>query len=185
MEDAELVELYWQRSESAIEKTEEKYGGYCYRISIHILSVQEDAEECVSDAYFQAWRSIPPEKPARFGVWLGKVVRNCALNLWNRNHRQKRYNGMAAILEELEDCVPAGETVETNVEARELSALIGRWLRTLKKEDRILFVRRYWNGLSLGELAQESGIAPAALAQRLYRLRSKLKAALEKEGVNL
>ena len=185
MEDSEIVELYWRRDEAAICETEEKYGALCGRIARNILGADEDAEECVNDVLHQAWNAIPPQRPDRLGVWLGRVARNLALNLWNRNHAQKRYGGMTALLSELEDCIPAPASVERELEDRELSAAIDRWLRGLSREDRTLFLRRYWYGAELRELAAERGISPNRLAQKMHRLRGSLKKALEKEGFTL
>lgn len=182
MDDGQIVELYWRRDEAAIGETQRKYGPMCGRIARNILGSQEDAEECVNDALLQAWNAVPPQRPGRLGAWLGKVTRNLALNLWNRNHAQKRYAGMEALLSELEDCLPAPAGVERELEGRELSAAIDGWLRALPKGDRVLFLRRYWYGIPLQELAEERGEAPAKLAQRMLRLRRSLKKALEKEG---
>ena len=185
MDDARIIDLYWQRSEDAIEETRKKYGSFCYGIARNILSSHEDAEECVSDTWQRAWDSIPPQRPEFLRAWLGKVVRNLAINLWNQNHAQKRGAGVTALLGELEDCVPSQKSVEQAMEATELSEYISDWLMTLDREDRILFVRRYWNGISLKELAKERGIPPGKLAQRMFRLRTQLRTALEKEDVVL
>lgn len=185
MEDFQILDLYWQRDETAIARTEQKYGAFCYHIAKNILSVNEDAEECVNDTYYQAWNAIPPQRPASFRAWLGRVVRNIAINLWNKNHAQKRYAGMTELLSELEDCIPHPKTIEREIEEKELSGHMNSWLRSIHREDRILFVRRYWYGEALSSLAKEQGTAPAKLAQRMYRLRTNLRAALEKEGVYL
>ena len=178
------MELYWRRDEAAIGETERKYGALCRGVAWNILGVDEDAEECVNDALHQAWNAIPPQRPDRLGAWLGRVTRNLALNLWSRNHTQKRYAGMAALLSELEDCVPAPGSVERELEDQELSAAIDGWLRTLSREDRTLFLRRYWYGVEL-PLAVERDVSPNRLAQKMYRLRQSLKNALEKEGFSL
>ena len=185
MEDDQIIALYWHRDEQAIAETAGKYGAFCYGIAKNILSIDEDAEECVNDTWHRAWNAIPPQRPARLRAWLGRVVRNIALNLWDRNHTQKRYAGMTELLSELEDCIPASETVEQKIAEKELTELIDRWLRSLDREDRALFVRRYWNGIALNELAKERAVPPEKLAQRMYRLRRGLRAALEKEGVCL
>ena len=185
MEDVEIIELYWQRNEQAIAETAQKYGAFCHSIAKNILSIDEDAEECVNDTFHQAWNAIPPQRPVRFRAWLGKTVRNLALNLWNKNHAQKRYAGMTLLLTELEDCIPAPQTVEREIEEKELTGILERWLRSMDREDQILFVRRYWNGMALKELAKEQAVAPGKLAQRMYRLRLSLKAALEEEGVRI
>ncbi len=182
MDDGQIVELYWRRDEGAVRETQIKYGALCRTIARNILGGEEDTEECVNDALLQAWNAIPPERPRRLGAWLARVTRNLALNRWNRDHAQKRYGGAAALLSELEDCLPAPSGVERELESKELSAAVDRWLRTLSKEDRTAFLRRYWYGVPLQDLAEERGEAPAKLAQRMLRLRRGLKKALKKEG---
>lgn len=185
MEDPQIIELYWRRDERAIAETQKKYGPFCLRLARNILSSQQDAEECVSDACYQAWNAIPPLRPVSLRAWLGRVVRNLSLNRWNQNRAGKRYSGMETLLSELTDCIPSPDTVERTLEAEELGQAIGRWLRALSKEDRVLFVRRYWYGAPLKELARERGETPNRLAQRMYRLRGGLKQALEQEGITL
>ena len=184
MEDAQIIALYIQRDEAAIAETQRKYGAFCSRIATNILSA-EDAEECVNDAYHQVWLAIPPQRPTHFSAWLGRIVRNNAINLWNKNHRKKRYNGMTELLSELEESIPSPRTMEREMEDRELSACIDAWLRTLKQEDRVLFLRRYWYGMSLQDLAKEQPMSSGKLAQRMFRLRTNLRQALEKEGIIL
>ena len=185
MEDLQIVELYWQRNQQAVAETERKYGSFCYGIAKNILSVREDAEECVNDTYHRAWNAIPPQRPVYLRAWLGRIVRNLAVDRWERNRAQKRYAGMTELLSELEECIPSPQTVEQAVEEKELAAHISVWLRTLAPEDRTLFIRRYWEGAELQSLAKEQGISPGKLAQRMYRLRAGLRSALEREGVSL
>ncbi len=182
MEDQDIVKLLFERSESAISELDKKYGGYCRNIAINILTVESDAEECVNDAYFRTWNSIPPQKPGKLGTWLGRVTRNTAIDMWRKNHRQKRYSGIEEILDELEDCIPSPDNVENEIEGRELSEALNSWLALLTKGDRVLFIQRYWYGEKVNKLAGEYGMSDKKLAKKLYRLRQSLKAALEKEG---
>ena len=185
MEDAQIIDLYFQRDEAAITQTAAKYGIFCHKLARNILSIEEDAEECVNDTYLQAWNAIPPLRPDKLGAWLGRVVRNIAINLWNKNHRKKRYSGMELLLAELEECIPSSQTVEQKVEEKELTEAINVWLDSLSREDRILFLRRYWNGEAVKELARERGMTPERLARRMYGLRQNLKLRLEQEGYSL
>ena len=185
MEDSRIVELYWQRSESAITETQRKYGGFCHAIALRILSDRQDAEECVNDTWLRAWNAMPPQRPVLLRPWLGKVVRNLAINRWEKNRAQKRYGGMELLLDELADAVPSPQTLEKRMEAEELGRLISQWLRGLDREDRTLFLRRYWNGEPLQDLARQRGEEPQRLAQRMYRLRCALKAELERNGVSI
>lgn len=185
MEDHQIVELFWQRDENAIAEIRRKYGAFCHAAALRILSDRRDAEECVSDAWLRAWNAMPPQRPALLRPWLGRVVRNLAINRWEQNRAQKRYAGVELLLDELSDALPTPQTVEQYMEAEELGALISAWLRTLPADDRVLFLRRYWNGESLKELAGLLGESPDRLAQRTYRLRCALKAELERNGVSL
>lgn len=178
--DSDIVALYFLRDEAAIRATADKYGSYCHGIAKNILSSDEDAEECVNDTYNRAWNAIPPQRPVKLRPWLGKIVRNIALNLYNKNHTQKRYAGMTEVLHELSECLPSKETVEDALEEKALAARIDGWLRGLAAEDRVLFVRRYFHGVPLSALAKERNISPGKLTQRMYRLRQSLKDDLER-----
>lgn len=185
MKDNEIIALYWSRDERAISETDIKYGRFCRSIALNVLTVNEDAEECVNDTYHKAWTVIPPQKPELFRAWLGRVVRNISLNLWNRNHAQKRNSGMEMMLSELEECIPSPASIENEIEDMELGRVISVWLRTLTDEDRMYFIIRYWNGVPLKDIAEKHGLRADKLAQKMLRLRKSLKTALEKEGITL
>ena len=185
MDDSKLLDLFWMRDENAISEVNVKYGSYCRKIAMNILSLHEDAEECVSDTWLKAWESIPPERPRNLKAWLGRVVRNTALNMWQKNHAQKRFGGMELMLDELAEMIPSAESTENTIDSHDLGRLISRWLRNQSADDRNLFVRRYWYGDSVKELSAISGISPGNLAQKMYRLRKDLKNELEKDGITL
>lgn len=185
MEDSKIIDLYWQRDKNAITETDRKYGAFCHKVSMNLLSVHEDAEECVNDTYHQAWLQMPPQRPYKLKAWLGRIVRNISINLWHKNHTKKRYSNMEQMLSELEDCIPSSQNVEHEIEAAELGGVITTWLLSLPQDDRVLFVRRYWHGIPLNSLAKEEHITSSKLAQRMYRMRLSLKEVLEKEGIYL
>lgn len=185
MEDSKIIDLFWERDEEAIRHTEMKYGAYCHTIASNILSIKEDAEECVNDTWLRAWNNMPPQRPINLRIWLGKVVRNCALNLWDKNHAKKRYHGIDSLFEELADCLSSDDNAVQALEVKELNLLINDWLKTLSASDRALFIRRYWGAESLSVLAKDWHISSAKLAQKMYRLRRELRSVLQKEGVNI
>ncbi len=183
MDDEEILTLFWERDESALQELERKYAGFCRSIAYNLLSNAEDAEECVNETFFQVWKRIPPERPEKLKPWLGKLVRNNAIKLYQKNHAQKRDIAMTQPLHELEEMLPSFGNVERDLEAAELGERISRWLLTLAKEDRVLFVRRYWYGVPLKKLAKGTGISANTLAQKMYRLRVSLKTYLEQENL--
>lgn len=183
MEDCQIIDLYWSRDETAIAETDTKYGGFCRRISTNILHDPWDSEECVSDAYTRCWDTMPPQRPMSLRAYLGAILRNLSISRYRAEHAQKRFGGAEVLLSELNDCIPSPENIQRTVEAGELAEIIGDWLQSQKKEDRVLFVRRYWNGDSVKALAGELGLRPNALTKRLLRLRENLRRELEKEGI--
>lgn len=189
MEDKRIIELFRRRDEQAIAEARNKYGGYCHKIAYNLLSVHEDAEECVSDALFAAWRQIPPVFPKSLRTFLGRITRNLSISRYRASAAKKRSPnmgpGMEQLLTELEDCLPDGNDLDAQVDSQALAALISRWVDGLTPRDRELFVRRYWYGDSLGEIARAMEETPRELAQRTFRLRKMLKNLLEKEGYSI
>lgn len=184
MEDSAIVALFRERSERALTETEKKYGALCRHIAQNLLDAPEDAEECVNDALHAAWQRIPQEAPRSLGAWLGRVTRNLAVSRFRKTRAQKRC-GVEVLLSELDDCVPAPGGVVQAVEAAELSRILSGWLDGLEEADSILFIRRYWYGDTVKDLARDAGCSPEQLAQRMLRLRRNLKNHLEAKGVAL
>jgi len=185
MEDANIVRLYLNRDETAITESQSKYGRFLTFLSKNILSLKEDAEECVNDTYLTAWNRIPPVIPESLKAFLGRIVRDISISKYRANHAAKRYSGMDLLLSELEDCLPSADTVDRNLERSELSGIINNWLLTLPSESRNLFVRRYWYGDSVKLLAFESGCSQNTMAQRMFNLRKALKETLEREDIEV
>lgn len=183
MEDSQIIALYFSRDESAISETQRKFGAFLQKIARSILKSPEDCSECVNDAYYKAWNSIPPNRPENLSAYLGRIVRNTALDRYKTMTADRRNDHMVVLLGELEDCVPARSNIEQQMDADALSEAISRFLRTLSKSDRILFVRRYWYGLPVEQLAKEAGIRQGTAASTLFRIRKKLRTFLEKEAV--
>lgn len=183
-EDSKLIELFFERSEQAIDLLSKKYGAVCMRLAQNLLTVRQDAEECVNDAYLAVWETVPPERPDPLIAYLCRIVRNLALKKLRANTAAKR-SGYDTALDELAESIASNESVENELEARELAKHIDRFLSSLGRDERVLFVRRYWFSDSLSELAELFGASEHALSARLYRTREKLKKYLDREGIQL
>ncbi|MCM1057563.1 MAG: sigma-70 family RNA polymerase sigma factor [Firmicutes bacterium] len=183
MKDNAIIELYWNRDEAAIPATAEKYGRYCNTVAINILGNAEDAEECVNDTWLRAWEAIPPHRPSLLSAFLGKLTRNLAFNRYKQFHAQKRGGGETAlVLEELEECISGKETVEQEIDRKELAKEIDNFLAGLPPETRRCFVRRYWYCDSVKNIAAAYSRTPAAVTMLLSRTRQQLKTYLDERG---
>ena len=183
MDDQSIVELFIQRNENAITESKKKYGNYCARIAANILSVSEDAEECVNDTWVSAWNRIPPVIPVSLKAFYGKLVRDISLDRYRKSHAGKRFTGMVMILDELSECIPSDQDVQKILEARELTDMINTWLAGLTKDDRVLFIKRYYYGETVKSLAGMMNCTENQMAQKMLKLRNGLKAYLRTEGV--
>ena len=184
MEDREIVDLYWARNEKAIGATASKYGSYCYSIAYNILGSQEDAEESVNDTYLGAWNAMPPHRPTVLRTFLGRLARCVSLKRWRDARRDKRGGGEVSLaLDELSECVPSRASVEESVIADELSERIDRFIGTLDKTERQVFLCRYWYLDPIDRIGADFGFSSGKVKAMLHRTRAKLLAYLEKEGV--
>lgn len=185
MEDSQIIDLFFERSEQAILELSNKYGKMCNRISLNILNNIQDAEECVNDAYLGTWNNIPPQKPASLLPYICRIVRNLSIKKYYSNTALKRNSYYDIAFEELEDCIPSYNSVERDYNAKELGKIINDFLDTLDKDKRVMFVRRYWFCDSLPELAKMFGITEHNASVRLSRIRGRMKKYLIKRGVIL
>ncbi|MEG2929849.1 MAG: RNA polymerase sigma factor [Oscillospiraceae bacterium] len=186
MNDEEIIELFFERSQSAISKLSQKYSRYCHSIAYNILYNQEDAEECANDTYLRVWNAIPPKHPECLGAFVGKIVRNLSLNRLKSYNTQKRNGGEVPLaLCELEECIPSNENIENTISGAELSEKINLFLQELPLQNRIVFVKRYWYLQPISTIATELGRGESYVKSSLLRTRNKLKLYLEKEGVVL
>ena len=183
MEDAKILELYWMRSQDAVAQTQQRYGALCRSVAGNILASGGDVEECVNDVWLAAWNSIPPARPERLGAYLARLTRNIALDRLDYNRAQKRSGELSIALSELEECLADPKEVEGQVEAGQTAAAIDAFLRTLPREQRWVFLRRYWYADPVAEIARRGHMTVSKVKSMLLRTRKKLKTYLEQEGI--
>ena len=186
MHDKKIVDLYWQRSESAIGETRQKYGRYCFSVAYRILCDSDDSEECVNDTYIEAWNSMPPKRPDKLSPFLGAITRNLSIDRWRKRHAEKRgYGETALLISELEECIPAEKTIPEEIENRRIAEVINAFLGELSETDRNIFIQRYWNSRSIKEICRVYGLGESAVKAKLMRTREKLRVRLGEEEIYL
>ena len=183
MDDEKIIELFFNRSEQAIEEVDKKYGKTCHNISYNILHNKLDAEECVNDAYLGAWNAIPPARPNPLLTYLCKIVRNLSLKRYEFNTAIKRNSTYDVAMEELESCLSSPETVESEIALKELTHIIENFLDSLSTENRVIFLRRYWFSDTYSDIAARVGMTEKNVSVRLTRIREKLRNYLKEREV--
>lgn len=183
MTDTEIIDLFFSRSEQAIEALDREHGRAVAHVVRNILGNDQDAEECVNDTYLGVWNAIPPNRPSLLRTFVCKIARNLATARYHANTAQKRNSQYDLALDELEECLAERGSVEDAVEAKELAAAINGFLAALSPSDRFLFVRRYWYADPVQRIAAMENSTSNSVTVRLFRIRKKLRRQLEKEGL--
>ncbi len=183
MADGDIVELYWQRNEKAIEETDRKYGKYLYVVAYNIVHDRLDCEECLNDTYLGTWNRIPPHRPSVFQVFLSRIMRNIAVDKLRANTAHKRVpSEMMVSLDELNDCISSDPPLEEEVAIKELSRVLNDYLRTLNDREQFVFVCRYYYADKVSSIARMLQVGEATVFRELSAIREGLKKHLEKEG---
>jgi RNA polymerase sigma-70 factor (ECF subfamily) len=185
LEDREIIELFFERSEEAIGELSDKYGHVCSRLAFNILNDCLDAEECVNDAYLGVWHTIPPQRPDNLLSYVCRIVRNQAIKRYHMKTAKKRNSIYDIALDEIAECIPSASSVEDEMAAKEAARAIDRFLETLDPQSRVMFVRRYWFADSIEDLAKLFHRSRHYISVRLSRIRKNLEKYLIKEGVSL
>ena len=166
MEDVQIVDLFFARSEQAIQEIDRKYGHFCFKIAWNILSNHEDAEESVSDTYLAAWKSIPPTRPNQLEAFLAKITRHISLDRWRRRSAGKRGGGETALaLDELEECIAGSDTAEGALRKKELQAALNRFLEALPERERMVLALRYYRGMTQSRCARIMGVSQVQISR--------------------
>ena len=182
MEDAKIIELFFQRNEQAVKETDTAYGRKLFVLSNNILNNREDAEESVSDTYMETWKSIPPKRPKYFYAYLASICRNMSFNLLDWRLAAKRNAEVVALSQEMEMCIPDTRQ-DGEMDRRELRRVLESFLESLSKESRLIFLRRYLYVDTVAEIAARYGISESKVKTQLHRTRAKLCKYLAKEGI--
>lgn len=184
MEDSAIVDLYWQRSDRAIQESDRKYGKYCHAIAFNLLGDYGDAEECVNDTWLRAWNLMPDKRPGLLSVFLGGICRSLAISLYRAKASKKCGGGETTLaLEELADCIPSGADPQREYESREFEEAIGRFISRLPETERRVFIARYWYLASVADISARARFSQSKTKSILFRTRGKLRKYLMEEGL--
>lgn len=185
LSDEQIIELYWNRQETAISATDDKYGRFLYTIAYNILNNHMDCEECVDDTYLGAWNRIPPTRPSIFQVFLSRMLRNIAVDRYRRNTASKRVpSELTSSLDEIDEFLPGDYSVETEYRIKEIGRILNKFINSLSERDRFTFVCRYYYADQVDDIARMLQVSGRTVYRSLVRMRESLREELEKEGID-
>ena len=183
MDDKEIVQLFWDRSDAAIQQLENEHGTVMFSISYNILQNCEDAEECLNDTYLALWNAIPPACPQSLFSYACKFIRNISLTKYKYNTAAKRNTYATISLETIESCIPENIIVSEEIEQERLTKLWNDWVGKLNRENRYIFMRKYWYMDPVSQIAKSMNLSEAAIYLRIDRMKKSLTKCLKQEGV--
>lgn len=184
LSDKHIIDMYWERNEQAISETDKKYGRFLFRIAYNIMHDRLDSEECKNDTYLGIWNSIPPNRPIVFSTFIAKIMRNTAIKKSRDKARLKRVpSELTVSMEELENELYVEDSPETVFSAEEVARAIDRYLDSLTKRQRYIFVGRFYMGDTLETIAMELKVNASTVYREAEKIKKGLKAYLEKEGI--
>ena len=140
----------------------------------------------MNDVYLKVWNSIPPHCPEKLSAYIGKITRNTAIKIYEKQTAEKRAGEkITAVLDELSECLPAEDSTEKSVQRLDFSRVINGFLAELPRDSRVIFVKRYWYLCSVKDIAKDLSASESKIKMSLMRTREKLKIVLEKEGFDI
>ena len=185
-EDREILDLFFRRDRQAVSAVRSRYSALCRKVAGQILNDPRDVEECENDAYMRLWATIPPERPESLSAYLCRITRNLALDRYRYNNAARRSSALTAAFEELEPFLPAAYGhVDAEIDGAELREELNAFLRSCSAEARAFFLRRYWYGESIAQIAEAFECSEEKVKSSLFRTRNKLRQAMIKEGIYL
>lgn len=185
MEDKKIIDLYFERNETAISQTALKYGRMIKSIAYGILKNDPDIEECENDTYNITWNKIPPAKPLYLSAFLGRIARNISFDKYHYNHAAKRNSDLKVSLSELEHCICLQNNIEDEYNQKQIAKYISDFLRETSATKRIIFIRRYWYCDSISQISEEFNFSESKVKSMLMRTRNDLKKYFERQGIEI
>lgn len=186
MEEREIVELFNNRDEKAVQEVDKKYKNYLLKVLDRMLPNKEDQMEALNDTYMAAWKSIPPNNPIYLRLYLARIAKNIAINVIKRDNSNKRISSqLIDVLDDMGEIVDKRVLPEDEVIQEELTENINIFLKKLPDLDRRIFIRRYWSMESIEEISKHFKISKSNVKVKLYRVRKKLCETLRKGGYDL
>ncbi len=183
LEDWLIIKLFYERSEKAIDELAQKYGKLCKAVALRIIGNEQDAEECINDAYLAVWNTIPPKHPDNLLAYSIAITRNQSLKRYRSNTSKKRNNYYDALIDEMSECLASNISVENEILLKEMGEYINKFLGKCKQIDRVIFVKRYWFCMEIGEISKELKVSDNYVKVHLHRTRKKCKDYLREEGL--
>jgi len=182
--DEQIIELYWQRNENAIQETDKKYGQFLFGIAYNILHDRLDCEECQNDTYLGVWNAIPPTRPIKFPAFITQIMRNIAINRFKEKTSKKRIpSELTVSMEDVNNILHSDDTVAAEYEAEEVGKIINDYVRQLSDRQRYIFIDRFYLAEPVETIANDLSISVPTVYREIEKIKQGLKLHLERNDI--
>jgi RNA polymerase sigma-70 factor, ECF subfamily len=178
--DASLVQRAQAGDREAFRVLVERHSRGVFRLAWRLTGNEHDADEVVQESFIRAHRQLPAfEARASFSTWMYRIASNCAVDLLRA--RRRAHDPLETGGEE-SSRVPAALTTAASQDRVVLSGEIQTRLRDamtqLSDRERMAFVLRHIDGLSIDEISRQMNLKTNATKHSIFRAVRKLRAAL-------
>lgn len=182
--DEQIIEMYWQRNELAIQETDKKYGQFLFRIAYNILHDRLDCEECQNDAYLDTWNAIPPTRPIVFSAFITQITRRIALDRYKEKSRKKRIpSELTVSIEDMNETLHDYSMVDTHYDIKEIGRAINEYVKNLSYRQRYIFIARFYLAESVETISTDLSISVATVYREIEKIKQGLKIHLERNDI--
>lgn len=182
--DEQIIEMYWQRNELAIQETDKKYGQFLFRIAYNILHNRLDCEECQNDAYLDTWNAIPPTRPIVFSAFITQITRRIALDRYKEKSRKKRIpSELTVSIEDMNETLHDYSMVDAHYDIKEIGRVINEYVKNLPERQRYIFIDRFYLAESVETISTDLSISVATVYREIEKIKQGLKIHLERNDV--
>lgn len=179
-EESIALKMLKQGNWSALETLVRLHQAKALRVAFLITQDSAMAEDVVAETFLHVATHLEYFDQRRpFEPYLLRSVANAALKAAQARKRQFSLDGSPQVVEALFE---QARSVESEVEALELSRRLNEALQRLSPRQRLAIVQRYYLEMSEAEMSQSFGVAPGTIKWLLNAARARLRLLLSSEG---
>ncbi len=174
--EKDLMALLESSPEEGMQQLLDRYTGLVWKmVSMHV-SNPEDIKECVNDVFTEAYLHRAEFDPAKgsLSTWLGTIAKNQGISRYRKNQKKNQdvpLNDENRKTAAAASAFASGYDPDSAEEMLDLCAAIA----ALKPEESAIIRQKYYNGMTVKEIAESMNLPYETVKKRHQRSLKKLK----------